>query len=431
MMKRIGAFWIVLLVPAGVAAAAGTGPKDAAAAKALIKALLARPAAQPARIRSLIKDLGHDDWRVRERATRALIALGSAAEPFVEAATRSPDPEVAERAAFILRAHQTGPDGERDQLARAIDVLLAARDKWLVGALIRLLGHRRLVVRYPAEYALRRATGQCFGYSAYAAPAGRAAAAGKWRAWWKKAEAAFAFDARRAAAAKPTGFLICGNGTPKVWLVDAAGKVVWTKKTRNKTYCAVGLPNGNTIISDYGAGIIEEYDPAGKVVWNTEGIPLPGSVHGIERLGNGNTLIAHTDGQRVIEVDPRGKIVWTYRDEGHPASAQRLANGTKLPNGNVLIADYGKRRVIEVDCTGRIVWERKCRSGPNSARRLRDGRTVIAAGSEGIVLVDADGRLVRTLYRAGNPGKVSIAPAVLPRERKRSRRADRGGRDPR
>jgi hypothetical protein len=342
-------------------------------------------------------------------------------------------------------------------LAKAVEALVAARDTWLVGALVKLLDHPRLHVRYTAEYALRRVTGRSFGYGAYADKAERAAAAGKWRTWWKGAEATFAFDAARAAAAKPAGFLVCGNGTPKVWLVDFAGKVLWTKKTRGMTYCAIGLPNGNTIISDYGVGIVEEYDPAGKVVWNTEGIALRGSVHGIERLANGNTLIAHTDGERVIEVNRRGRIAWTYRDEGHPASAQRLPNGitlvclwsgnrvieitpagkvvwqkggllvphdaVKLANGNVLIADYGNHRVIEADCTGRIVWERKCRGRPNSARRLSDGRTVIGVNGQGVLLVAADGRAIRTLHRAGDSGKVSIAPAVLRRQRERGREA--------
>ncbi|MDZ7615782.1 MAG: hypothetical protein U1E05_02185, partial [Patescibacteria group bacterium] len=49
-----------------------------------------------------IRDLGHDDFSVRQRATHSLWLAGDAAEPALREAVQSTDPEVAARARWIL-----------------------------------------------------------------------------------------------------------------------------------------------------------------------------------------------------------------------------------------------------------------------------------------------------------------------------------------
>lgn len=59
-----------------------------------------------AKIDELIKQLGADDWQMREDAHRALANIGAPAEEAVKEATKSTDPEVRLRAAIILKVMQ-------------------------------------------------------------------------------------------------------------------------------------------------------------------------------------------------------------------------------------------------------------------------------------------------------------------------------------
>jgi tetratricopeptide (TPR) repeat protein len=70
-----------------------------------VPAQAAPPAEQIAR---WIGDLGSDDFDARQKATEALWKAGAAAEPALEEAARSTDPEVARRAREILNKFRTG-----------------------------------------------------------------------------------------------------------------------------------------------------------------------------------------------------------------------------------------------------------------------------------------------------------------------------------
>lgn len=61
------------------------------------------------RVASLVKDLGHDEWNVREAAAKALIEIGAPAEAAIEGATRSGDLEISTRAwRLLLEIRGTG-----------------------------------------------------------------------------------------------------------------------------------------------------------------------------------------------------------------------------------------------------------------------------------------------------------------------------------
>src|SRR5262249_18835755 len=64
--------------------------------------------ADMASLEALIKDLGADRFRVREKATARLIAIGERAVPLLRDAEKSRDPEVAYRARRCLEQINTG-----------------------------------------------------------------------------------------------------------------------------------------------------------------------------------------------------------------------------------------------------------------------------------------------------------------------------------
>lgn len=73
------------------------------------------------------------------------------------------------------------------------------------------------------------------------------------------------------------------------------------------------LPNGHVIIVSYGGGTVQEYDRAGKVVWQIKlGRPLCA-----QRLAGGNTLVSSQD-MVVIEYDRAGKEISRREARGHP-----------------------------------------------------------------------------------------------------------------
>ena len=430
---------------------ASPGKKELADAHAFLQSLLNPQELTPkdkARIKKLIAALGHDDWRVREKATVDLSGLGPEALPLVQAAAKSKDHEVVIRTGRIVEAIEARTGDPGDKLAPVIDVLTAGRDKRLVGMLIELLGHASVGARYAAEYGLRRITGKAFGYNAYGDVGRRADALEKWRKWWKESKAKFSFETA-ASQSKQFGLLICDSPGRILMAATPAGKVVWTRKLERRINGLAGLPNGHVLVGyDSGERTVEEFDRDFKPVWNADEVrEASGRVSDVSRLANGNTLIAYVRPRgHVVEVTPAGKIVWQKTDLRTPASAQRLVNGNtlicehkenrvievdragsivwqkavpkrphdaeKLANGNVLIGTSGKR-VVEVNRAGKTVWERRCSGEALGICRLPDGTTGIFIEGEGAILVDRSGKKTRELYKSKTVwGRIRVAPTM-------------------
>lgn len=85
---------------------AGT-PATQPAAKPASAAPPAAPAADGRTVDKLIVDLGDKSWDVREAAQKRLIEIGESAQPALQAATKSDDPEVRTRAEAALKAIRT------------------------------------------------------------------------------------------------------------------------------------------------------------------------------------------------------------------------------------------------------------------------------------------------------------------------------------
>ncbi len=124
------------------------------------------------------------------------------------------------------------------------------------------------------------------------------------------------------------------------------------------------LDNGHYLVAHYGAGVVREYDAAGKLL---QEIAAPGGPHSVERLPNGHTLFSCGDRNRqqgIFEVDASGRMLWAVRDgELAGVSLKFVAGFQRLPNGNTLVANwlghdqYGKApHLIEITPDKKVAW---------------------------------------------------------------------------
>jgi hypothetical protein len=121
------------------------------------------------------------------------------------------------------------------------------------------------------------------------------------------------------------------------------------------------LPNGHYLVPQ--DKTVREYDAAGKVVWERKSPESTADNRSFCSLRNaaGHTLISLTVGSHIIEVDQAGKIVWELRDgdlAGVPVN--RTTALSWLPNGNIVFSNYAARapqaKVVEITREKLVVW---------------------------------------------------------------------------
>jgi len=107
------------------------------------------------------------------------------------------------------------------------------------------------------------------------------------------------------------------------------GKIVWEYKTPDDLnedwpFTAIRLPNGHTLVDLTHSNTSIEVDQDGKEVWRLANTDLPTPLLkdpcGAQRLPNGNTVItsygAGDQTVKLLEVTPDKKVVWTFeRDQ--------------------------------------------------------------------------------------------------------------------
>lgn len=118
-------------------------------------------------------------------------------------------------------------------------------------------------------------------------------------------------------------------------------------------------------------------------------------------------LYAAEGAQEVIQYDATGQEVWT-----HPAPMCRDAS--RLPNGNTLFCyneAYDSKRhdnpsgVREVTPDHRVVFDFHTTGQVWSCQRLADGSTLVAAASQGrLLIVDRSGTVIRTIVLRSRGG---------------------------
>ena len=121
------------------------------------------------------------------------------------------------------------------------------------------------------------------------------------------------------------------------------------------------LPNGHYLVPQ--DKTVREYDAAGKVVWERKSPESTADNRSFCCLRNaaGHTLISLTVGSNLIEVDQAGKIVWELRDGDLPGvPVNRTTALAWLPNGNIVFSNYAARapqaKVVEITRDKKVVW---------------------------------------------------------------------------
>lgn len=178
--------------------------------------------------------------------------------------------------------------------------------------------------------------------------------------------------------------MVAESGPGNVIEVDKDLKVVHAMKLKVRqpdahrdTRLVRKLDSGNYLVCHEGDGLVREYDPSGKTIWEYA-VPLfdrqPAGGHGVEafgnqcfsaiRLPNGNTLIGTGNGHSILEVTPAEQIIWSLHQNDLPGIQLAWVTSLQvLPSGNILInnchAGPDNPQLIEVSREKKVVWSFK------------------------------------------------------------------------
>jgi hypothetical protein len=175
--------------------------------------------------------------------------------------------------------------------------------------------------------------------------------------------------------------MIAESGPGRIIEVDNKGTLIRQMKLKiaktsvhSDTRLVRKLASGNYLVCHESQGLVREYEPEGKIVWEYA-VPLfdmkPKGGHGPEafgnsvyaavRLQNGNTLMSTGNGHSVLEVTPAKEIVWSVKQNELPKIQLAWVTTLQvLPNGNIVLgnchAGPNNPQVIEITKDKRVVW---------------------------------------------------------------------------
>lgn len=302
---------------------------------------------------------------------------------------------------------------------RAVQGLIAARDKLAVPRLIALLRDAPAASVWQVEDQLHRLAGEhppadIVGDSS---PQARQKAVQAWEKWWQQKRLSLDM-ARLDEGDHYLGLTtICeydsGPGRPggQVWESSRDGKSRWRIRNIMGPMDAQALPNGRVLIAENSAQKVTERDLSGSIKWHHQ---VQGNPIACQRLPDGNTFIATYN--QVMEVTPSHEVKYSInRGPGfYIFSARKLRNNhivcitaqgmiieletpsgkeirsfsvgqtggwcsvEALPNGRYLVATMANGQVRELDATGKSHWQ--CQyQGAFRAIRLPNGHTMVAS----------------------------------------------------
>ncbi len=412
-------------------------------------------------LKKLIRELGDDRFRTRERASAALVAMGTRAMPFLNGAVKDTDLEVSRRAERCLDMIAKGSSdaliGSAVRLLaarkpagsdRALLDFLAGTDKeTLIETALEGLTALALVEKKPnpvlvnalseANPAKRAAAGVALtrGGAKDALPEVRKLLADPKQAVRLRVGLALVEGKEKEALlpliqllgelpVSETGLLedllyrLAGDNPPALpaGVTPEDRKKVqtawegWFRAGKDKIDLAVLTEalktRGHTLVVLLDQGRIAYLDQNKKVSWQIDKIDFPLDA---QLLPGQRVLIAEYQGNRVTERNTKGEVIWE-RKLVQPVVAQRL------PGGNTFIAT--PTQLIEVDKTGKEVWTQGPPRGGRimKAQRLRNGDTAVITMLGGItarfVLIDRDGKEVRNfaVEQRTSGGRVEMLP---------------------
>jgi hypothetical protein len=421
---------------------------------------------RPEQITALIRQLGHDEFAVREKASHALIALGRAAVPLLDAAKKDRDPEIVHRASNCIRAIEQG-----SVAALPLAVVRVIARKKPAGAAAGLLDYLPHADRNALADEVRRALAAVAVRDGQVDPALKAAltdplparrsAAAEVLCQVKPDEAraavrpllkdadltvrlrvALALAAAQEKAAIPVliellGRLpaedvldaedillqVAGKSAPAVVLGTEKGSGQkchdawerWWKAQGEKIdltqlkgaaaelgFTVVVLLDDDRVMEPHRRDRVMELDRHKHVRWQIDSVRFPLDVQVLPR---GLVLVAEQKGDRVTERDRKGNVVWEYQIHA-PIVAQRL------PNGNTFIAS--QTGMIEVDRAGKEVHSYPPPGGAliMRAQKLPNGDIACVTNFNRFIRMDASGRELSSfpVNVATSGGRIDVLP---------------------
>jgi hypothetical protein len=213
-----------------------------------------------------------------------------------------------------------------------------------------------------------------------------------------------------------------GSADSRVFIVDAAGNIIWQygqfgqtgdgPNLLNTPVQSTFVPDFNVLITDQGNNRIIEVNYAKEIVWqypgsDTNAADQLNAPNSAEMLANGNVLIADQGNSRALEVTSADKIVKTFSAGG---TVNILAFASRLTNGDTLLTDSGNSRIVEVDANDQVVWQyfttntaptdgaglmSVAAPAPTRAVRLANGDTLISDQlNNRVIRVNSSGNIV-------------------------------------
>ncbi len=366
-------------------------------------------------MQALIRQLGDDEFQVREHASAALVKLGARAIPFLREAEKNTDVEIlrrAERCRLLI-------EGEAGAAVSAAAARILARIK-PAGATEVLLAYLPFVEDESVAEEIRTTLSVVGVRDSKPDPVLVKALEDR-------------LPVKRGAAAEA---LCRAEVRPPV--LTAVHKLLKDKDPTVRLQAALGLvPHNSKPAVETLIALLGEMDPdrswqAQEVLYRLAGDKAPNVNLGGDQASRtacsqawaewwqknkdavdlakagrtprllGYTLLVQRDfvwkGGRfqtgtVKELDANKKERWKIENLNYPVDAQLL------PNNRVLITEYQGRQVTERDLKGNIKWTKNNLNGmPLSAQRLANGNTFIAMQNQ-LLEVDKDGKEVFTMPR--------------------------------
>ncbi len=373
-------------------------------------------AAHPDQINALIRDLGDDEFAVRERATERLAALGRAALPYLQRAKndqKDKDPEVVHRAGHCIERIERG---STSALPGAVVRLLAVRRP--PGGAETLLAYAPLAENDRTTDDIRNALTEMVRHD------GNLAA-------MLKTNLGDPQPSRRALAAEALcrGRVVEGRNAARALLKDSDANV---RLRVALTLTQLHDKNGIPVLIDLVATLpIQDLLPVEDTLFRMAGNDAPELPHGpgdaerkkfrdawagwwkahgdgldlvkIDEAAKplGHTLIVLLDDKIIQDLDADNRQRWAIDNLRLPLDVQLL------PNERVLVAEQEGNVVTERNLKGEIVWKKEFNS-PLVAQRLPNGNTFLASKTV-LTEIDKDGK---ELYAHSMPGGSEIMRAA-------------------
>ncbi|HTU91671.1 MAG TPA: HEAT repeat domain-containing protein [Gemmataceae bacterium] len=415
-MRRYLLGWIVcVLLPAGIHAAESTADVDVSTLKAagiptdgpgLANYFKKRTVtvAKQSRIKELVRQLGDDDFKKREEASRQLVMFGSRARPFLQSALKDANAEIVRRAQDCLERIEQGTSSST--LSAAVRVLARRRPSNAVSVLLNYLPSAEdervaeTIHQVLPDLALRDGKAEATMVealtddSAVKRAAAGAALAGLLLPDVIPRVRKLLHDHDSQVCLR-VGLALAAHGEKDavpvlIRLIDDVPLERNGLVLELLDRLAAGTPPPGMPVTD------QEARHKCRLAWETwwkehqDKIEPARLKEGSRSLGF--TLIVLLDLNTIEFIDRSEAVRWKIANAQQPLDAQLLPGEQR-----VLLAEYQADRITERNLKGEIVWKKKV-GGPLMAQRLANGNTFIAMRNR-LIEIDKDGKEVLSYSR--------------------------------